>query len=372
MTQEIIPTVIGRGPEFFAFVTFLIFCVPLMVQVGRLKNNGLIITMMFLALLMYCSAWTGIYYALGEGFQQRTDVLYRSLSMIAGWFVLFSIGFFWPHRVPKAYLTLLATSFFGMACIVVFNMDSQEHIFQFGYSTKEGSYSYQGFALSAAFSLLVWLSTIKNIYRFFVVYASALVVIFFIGARSELVGFVVVFPFMVCLHYKRSPLKTIIASAVLIFFVAGGVVYAYENLAKSRQLQLLNITESSSGIARLDMQDKALDAIRRAPIMGDFAGDVRDYGNTGSYAHNLISAWRQFGILGFLLYTALLIFPLKVSRKLLKNNFHRDEFDLPIITYVFSIFSLTLILVSKTIFWPLPAFAWGLAVACCRKFDANI
>jgi len=367
VTEEMIPTVIGRGSVFFFCVTFLIFCFPLMARVGCLKNNSLIITMLFLALLMYSSAWVGIHYALGEEVHQRTDVLYRSIFMMVSWFALFSIGFFWPHRVPKAYLMLLATGFFGMACIVLFNLDSQYLIFQLGISTKDGGYTYQSFAIYATFSALVWLSTIKNIYVFFAVSASALVVIFFIGARSELVGFVAVLPFMVCLHYKRNPLKTITASAVIISVFTVCAVYFYENLSSSRQLQLLNITASSSGVARLDMQDAALDAIRRAPIMGDFAGDVRDYGDTGSYAHNLISAWRQFGILGFLLYTALLIFPLKVSRELLKNNAHREGVNLPIITYVFSIFSLTLVLVAKSIFWPFPAFAWGLAAACCRK-----
>ena len=98
--------------------------------------------------------------------------------------------------------------------------------------------------------------------------------------------------------------------------------------------------------------------------MGKFGGHVLtedtgkfEKGHAGRYAHNALSAWVSYGVAGFLLYLALTLYGcLATARHVILKRV-----DEPLWTFAFmlNLVCLLLIIVSKPVFWPLPALGWG-------------
>ena len=132
----------------------------------------------------------------------------------------------------------------------------------------------------------------------------------------------------------------------------------------SRQLEVLDFSSSKSWAGRLALQQIALEQIARNPLVGKFGGhvlteDTGKYakGHTGRYAHNALSAWVSYGLVGFLMYISLTLigFLVPAYHVVLKQQ------NTPLWTFAFMLnfVFLLLIIVSKPVFWPLPALGWG-------------
>ena len=362
---RLIPAVIGGGFGLAAIIALVTLLPILMISAVRLKGTGLLITSLFFALIAYSAVWLLIHYLLGDPTQKRSDVITQWATLIATWLTLFSIGYFWPATLSNRYVAILIACLVGIAAVVVLNVDYQQRIFRFGISDAAGALSYQGLARSTAVTGLVLLSVIRSIRSSIIVAILLLTALFFIGARSEIVGVVAVLPFIFYLHYRQRPLATITAALVSSLIIIGAVVYSYDILISSRQFQLLNISESSSWMARAEMQEQALEAIKQAPFLGDFGGHARDHDGVGAYAHNVLSAWRQLGLVGFVLYLSLLFSSPLLSLYMVWYRRY-DKTDLPRIAGTLSLFFLILMLGAKSVFSAFPALAWGLIVACYR------
>ncbi len=132
----------------------------------------------------------------------------------------------------------------------------------------------------------------------------------------------------------------------------------------SRQFEVLDISSSKSWASRLALQRKAIGQIVENPLMGKFGGHVLtedtgkfEKGHAGRYAHNAMSAWVSYGLAGFLLYLALTLYGCLVSARhvILK----RVDEPLWMFAFTLNLVCLLLVIVSKPVFWPLPALGWG-------------
>lgn len=367
---ELIIPFIGGGFGFVAAIALASLFPLLLASSMRLKGNAGLMTALFFALVIYTIAWLFVHHVLGNYTQSRADVFVQWATLIATWLTLFSIGYFFPPTLSRAYVRLLLACMAGIAATVLTNIDYRRLIFLFGVSEAEGALSYQGLARSAAVTGLVLLSVTRNMRISILIAIILLITLFFIGARSELLGVVAAFPFIFYLHFLQRPLATITTAMIVGLIGLGFVAYTYEELSTSRQFQILNIAESTSGMARADLRSQALEATRESPVFGDFAGHAKNYDEIGNYSHDILSAWRQLGIVGFLLYLSLLILPLLLSIAKLRKPLYQGA-DLPRITGTLSLFCLILTIGAKSIFWALPALTWGLAVASCRKQSIN-
>jgi len=361
----LIPAVLGGGFGIVASIALVALLPLLFVDIIKLRGKSLLVTTLFFILVLYTLFWLLIHHFLGDTFQKRLDVFFQVATVIAAWLTLFSIGYFWPLNLSKGYISVLLICLGGITLIVFMNIDFRRLIFLFGLSDADGALSYQGLSRSAAVTGLVLLSVIRSIRLSFILAVLLLTTVFFIGARSELVGVVAVLPFIAYLHYRHRPLATVSAVLVVSMVVLSVAGYSYDKLSTSRQFQLLNISESSSGMARASMFNQAMETIKESPVLGDFAGQVRRHDSTGAYAHNALSAWRQFGVVGFVLYLSLSFISLALSIRLVRQR-QNQEADLPRIAATLSLFTLILMLGAKSVFWVFPALAWGLTVACYR------
>lgn len=132
----------------------------------------------------------------------------------------------------------------------------------------------------------------------------------------------------------------------------------------SRQFEVLDFSASKSWKGRLALQEKALEQIVENPLLGKFGGHVLtedtgkfEKGHAGRYAHNALSAWVSYGLAGFLLYLALTVYGCLASARHL--ILRRVDEPLWMLAFTLNLVCLLLVIVSKPIFWPLPALGWG-------------
>ena len=132
----------------------------------------------------------------------------------------------------------------------------------------------------------------------------------------------------------------------------------------SRQFEVIDVASSKSWKGRLALQKKAVGQIAQNPLLGKFGGHVLTEdsgkfakGHAGRYAHNALSAWVSYGLAGFLIYVLLILagFVVPARRVILKQQ------DVPLWNFAFMLnfVCLLLVIVSKPVFWPLPALGWG-------------
>jgi hypothetical protein len=105
----------------------------------------------------------------------------------------------------------------------------------------------------------------------------------------------------------------------------------------------------------------SIDGIQSSPVLGDYGGQIRDLGQFGLYAHDVLSVWQQYGFAAFLLYLGLSIAAAIISLWHVLLLRSRDPRWISA-AYVSGI-CLLLIVTTKAVYWPIPAFGWGLALS---------
>ncbi len=85
----------------------------------------------------------------------------------------------------------------------------------------------------------------------------------------------------------------------------------------SRMLALQNISADGSFVIRKELQERGLKSLRENWFWGDYNGQLA-YGSLGSYIHNYLSLWRQFGFIPFVCFIILVFL---LIRKIFTLNF---------------------------------------------------
>lgn len=178
---------------------------------------------------------------------------------------------------------------------------------------------------------------------------------FYLGARSELAAFIFFIILYTLLKVRHQKKYLFLIIAIFLGLLVLSSVFR-EELMSSRQLQLLDLEDSSSWQARKYLSKQNINLIKDHPIMGYFGGHALISGSTGSYAHSSLSAYVNYGLFFFIGYVVLSIYSTLISLlKVLKKNSQSYWW------YAFSINSVCLLMIifAKPVFWVIPFFAWG-------------
>jgi O-antigen ligase len=200
----------------------------------------------------------------------------------------------------------------------------------------------------------------------FAIIIGGVVILYILGARSELVSFLVLAIVLVVLF----TLKDI---RYFLYFIIGGLLF-FLALAvigieiQSRQTELINLASSRSWQVRMYLQDIAIKLIIQSPILGVFGGHVLEGGSTSTYSHNVLSAWVNYGVVGFLLYILLTTIAIVVSVYYFLNRKYNDDW---LLSFCINFVSLVLMTGAKSVFWTLPALGWGLYVRACLRTNPS-
>lgn len=287
------------------------------------------------------------------------DAVMQSFEVLIYWVTFSLIGFFFVLAdKTKTQKVLLTFTFFYLLYIIYFVVTEGRLMLDFGSSDdfERGEVSgYQGIARS--FLIIAVIATVFMKNRINAIFAALIFsfILFVVGARSEFYGFIgaiLLFHSIMSFKYKSS----FIAIALLISTSVFLGVYYFNELMESRQLQVLDLSHSSSWVARQDMKEFALNQIAQNPILGEFGGHVK-YHSIGTYAHNALSGYVNYGLLFFVLYTVTIFSMFINSLYALIKSPSSKEWTL---SFMFSFIVLFLIITAKPVFWPITYLAIGI------------
>lgn len=218
--------------------------------------------------------------------------------------------------------------------------------------------NYQGMSRSISCFAIVLIPFLKNRTQQVYIAITAFVLLAMAGSRTELITFMIVGILYAYLHFSTrlvvaiSLLGLIGASSYVAFVVPDIFTKTSEYLSSDPSVA------QRSEIFRMGME-----GIYKNPILGDYLGQVRDFGATGYYIHNALSMWQQFGFSSFAIYAFLVIYSVLVAvREILSGNKSRH---VEALLYV-SVSCLIGVVTTKAVFWPIPALAFGLAANVLR------
>lgn len=141
-------------------------------------------------------------------------------------------------------------------------------------------------------------------------YINATMVIFLLGARSEVAGLLVFAATFEWMLMRRKG-RTLLIMTVLLAATAALLIAILPLLGEwfpdNRVLLLMQGFESDGSVLERGEQIRfALGSIATHPVLGAY-GSYGELGNAGSYAHNILSVWVDLGILGLGILLALLV-----------------------------------------------------------------
>lgn len=163
--------------------------------------------------------------------------------------------------------------------------------------------TYQGFARSYLVTFLPVIAYTRSLLLRLALYAIGATTLFLNTARSEFVALLFVIP-VIEFYFSRQKLLFLLAVGVI-----GVVLNLYLDqlmaaLPDNRILELLDLSQSTSANKRHHLSVHAMQTIAAHPLLGDYASYAPGY-----YSHNILSAWVDLGLFGFVYLIAVLVLP---------------------------------------------------------------
>lgn len=350
-----------------------------------------------LGFVIVVALYASFFWIWGADYQQDSSLLIHSAKLILGVIALYCVGFL---VADATLLRCAAFATFGLMSLIVFiHTDWSVLTFTIPERTvPTGQISdYQGFATAFAIIAILVIAAIRPLGWLLIAISGGAACLFLIGSRGDMLGFgLAVLAAAAVAGFKRdyvracavptayaAPIILLLALPALMSGIpAEPVVFETPSALESdavasdrpsdaedapvmrgnlRNQELLDIGSSRSLDIRMEALRTGWNGIVASPIVGDYAGQVRDHGQFGMYVHNILSAWQQFGIAGFLLYAGLSLGAVGYSAcRIVAEN---DDSFLMIATLLVAVYSVGLIFLTKSVFWPMPALAWGMAAA---------
>ena len=334
-----IPPVLGG---YFGIVATFIL-IPLAVMNLKLfvKNVDLPVLIFFSIMFLTLSV-TLVQYLLDNPTNFSKEMFVWSMSglvfNLACFIVAAQLGI---QGVAKAGYWLIALIF----AIVVFNI-GEFGIFYVQAESDDLSdivSGYQGFARSIVAVLLIASAYYfhKGI-KFYPLIILGVIALFFCGARTEFVLFILSLVFVYFFYSITSPKAFLILLFALVIVVLL-LINIIDLLPDSRMFQIIDFSSNSSGGIRLQQFAFGIEKIDQHPFLGNYGSYVVN-GGVGAYPHNILSAWINLGLVGFALYILLFIVLWGVA---LKGFLRKKSDDYFKVFLIFLVFTTVSILVSK-------------------------
>jgi hypothetical protein len=320
--------------------------------------GGLNGSRLFLLVWFYCAAWSvvGAFTVLGEtwGFYAVRE----AVAMLVYWMAMFFVGSFFRVDGPgsKPLFVACACAMFGvLAMAMITNRSVLGPFILFNPVTDADveTATYQGAGRSVLITAIVAAALAASQGKQLGIMVVAVIALISLGSRTYLVTGATSMLLLLLLSALRR--KQHVGLIVSLGAVVAVAYVALPILLLTRAGELFDLGRSSSWNMRGTLQENALDAIQSNPLLGDFAYHIREIA-PGGYAHNALSAWTEFGLVGFVLYCALLLHFLITA---LRHAFSPN----PLWQAAVGLNSAAILIVNaEPVFSLVPPLAWGVVV----------
>ncbi len=340
-------TLLGLGATgaflggFFAPASLLVLLPLLYMYATRIRREPGRLTkpdIAFAVFLGYFFAVVASHAMLGAKMVHVVHHLLGILFLLNVFLIYKAIDFSGPHFRCVGLLSLLAMS----AIVFAYSIDGVFYLGALGIARDADSLAtYQGFSRSYLFTFVPIIAYTRSPWLRVLLYGIGVPTLFFNTARSEFIALLFLIPIIEFYHSRNKLLIAFLFAALLIvikIFLDDLVAL----LPHNRILELLDLSQSTSANKRHYLTIYALQTINDHPLLGDFGSYP-----PGLYAHNILSAWVDLGLLGISYLLLMIALPAVVmfAREYFSSR-HYYQFLLP-----FSLASITLLLLLTSHFF---------------------
>ncbi len=252
----------------------------------------------------FCFLWLTI---VDPGFEKE-EITTGYFGVLTTWVCLYLLVRLLPLFSP-IFINFNRFSFALMLVIVFAN--STGALFIVGAGDLE--VTYQSFAVILLFCGFLALSQTDQPLLQWLTSLALIAALFVIGARSEFVGALILISLIMTIKRGRA---LNIGVAIVVSIVAFSNLHLLESLETNRIRDLVYNAAYGSRFERELAMSQAVFTIFQNPFIGDYGS----YTN-GSYAHNVLSMWVDFGMLGFALFIGLFaMFFTKLTHKIRRQS----------------------------------------------------
>ncbi|NHZ79732.1 hypothetical protein F2P44_10635 [Massilia sp. CCM 8695] len=295
-----IPAVLGG---YFAPVSLLLLPMLFFVYASKVRRNMDYLGKSDVAFFLYLA-----YFALIVGVNAAAGAnLVIVSNHVLG--IIFMLNVFFAFRLcdlgERRFRQMALGSLLAMSAIVfAYAVDGSFYLAPLGTAKNpESLASYQGFSRSYLFTFAAAIAYTRPVQLRIVLYCLAAPTLFVNTARSEFAALLFMIPIIELYHARHKSLMTAIF-IVLFLLIYSNLDQLLSMLPSNRVLELLDLSHSSSANKRHHLSEYAMNSIAQFPIFGDYASY-----SPGLYSHNVLSAWVDTGLVGFLFVLGILIVP---------------------------------------------------------------
>lgn len=362
--REILPRFLGGFFSWISSAVLFLLMIPSVFLLLSRSRTGDGFAQLIITLYFYIASLI-IWHWVWASSVRESAAVYQAANLLMLWVALTFIGLWLPIQMNFIRRSMWLAFYMSASLLFWYVVTTNSVMYHAAsFSGVDGVASYQGYARSALVGLLFLIAVSDFHWQRILVYVGGIFILFVLGARSELFSFIAVVPVYFTFSSARSP-RMILVLAITFLLLSSAASAYWDWLIQSRQLQVLNLNEASSWLARQQLLIASWQVIAANPLTGDFGSHVRIDGSTGSYAHNILSGWSSYGLIGFFLISIASVWATIASAVLVFRHSTSDK-DVAF-SFLLNAAVLLLLLVAKSVFWPLPGLAWGFYLAVYKR-----
>lgn len=296
---------LGHIPPFLGGYATLVggaVSVPLtLIIISEIVRTGRIhlIDAAFISFIIMFSAIVGYHFLIGEHLDNVRDHSLQIVNITACYLIFRRIRI---SSEDFKYTIIIATLLMS-ATIIGLSNGGRFYIKETA-ANPEIVANYQVFAIAYMCPLIVSIAKIHTLKYRAIMFAIGFICLYVNSSRSEFVQFAL---FYVAFEMCRSKYRSIspMATAALGAMAIAALLTFNADSANNRIANLLNLSEDKSSNVRDELTASGLEKTLDNPVFGDYGNYEKGY-----YIHNILSAWQDLGIFGFLIFCGLLFIPL--------------------------------------------------------------
>jgi len=302
------------------------------------------ISLLFIFFYIYIFLYSILNYNYYEIISVKMNIKYfRYIYVVLiAYLTFFLIGFY--NRDYRKYFKYILIFYVLLTVNAWINVDPQTLYISFKGVDKDLIGVYQKLGDIYAIIAIIFILLIKrNKYIQLSIIIISFITLFILMSRSSLYVYTITMLFYLVVIYRFKAVFYIlfIVSIIMVFIVDSGTYY--DIIMNSRLTSFMRSGEDGSWVARKQLAEVGINAIKNYWLIGDYGGDIIQFRETGNYIHSYLSILRQFGLIPFLIiFYWILLFSYRLFKWMLDNSKYSDYYNIFIILFLFNLIEISI------------------------------
>jgi len=300
--QQLFPALLGGYSTAMAVILLPPLSLAYASHLIQRANNRLMLDLIYTGFIVYYAVLLLVVSAIS----QRGAAALEQIGIVFQFLTLFMVARLAPLGELR-FQRWLQMFLIIMTVIIAFNADEGTFIIV-ALELQEldtNLANYQAYAFVYSVVALYVLGPIRQRWKRILICTVCISTLFVNGARTEFIGMIILVLLLEFMESKHKLMNLLIAGILAAIGVAALPILA-EAYPESRTVFLfLDYSDDISAMERSGMLRDGWRSIMENPFLGNFGSYA-----PGAHIHNGLSAWVDLGVLGFFVYTGLVVVPL--------------------------------------------------------------